>query len=112
MPFFAMTSCRFWRPIRVLITFLLIGYFVSKIIDSSRKLQKGEIGVSFERIREELVEGSSLCYSSSLDPTGGFRVTVMSYTSLFSWLGGPILMPFEWVKEDTQVLRKTVVDLF
>ena len=88
---FSMTSCRFWRPIRVLVTFLLIFYFVRKIIDSSRKLQNGEIGVSLERIREELVEESSLCYSSSLDPTGGFRVTVISYTSLFSWLGGPIL---------------------
>ena len=59
---FAMTSCRFWRPIRVLVTFLLIFYFVRKIIDSSRKLQNGEIGVSLERIREELVEESSLLF--------------------------------------------------
>ena len=37
---------------------LLVGYFVLKIIDSSTKLQQREIGLSFGRIREELVEGS------------------------------------------------------
>ena len=55
------TSWNLWRPAKVLILLLLVGYFVSRIIDSSRKLQAREIGVSFERIREELVEDSALC---------------------------------------------------
>ena len=50
-----------WRPIRFLVLSFLVTYFVSKIIDSSKKLQKGEIGISLERIREELVEESPLC---------------------------------------------------
>ena len=60
-----MKSCRFWRPLRVLVMVLLVGYFLSKIIDSSSKLQMGEIGVSFEKIQEELVEGGALCYYSN-----------------------------------------------
>ena len=55
------SSWSMWRPLRVLVLFLLVGYFVSKIIDSSRKLQDQKIGVSFERIREELVEVSAHC---------------------------------------------------
>ena len=59
------TSWNLWRSAKVLILLLLVGYFVSRIIDSSRKLQAREIGVSFERIREELVEDSALCYFNS-----------------------------------------------
>ena len=33
--------------------------------------------------------------------TGWFTVHLQFYTSLFSWLGGPILKPFEWVNGDT-----------
>ena len=48
------------RPIRFLFMCVLGSYFVSIIVDSWRKLQKGEIGISLERIREELVEVSSI----------------------------------------------------
>ena len=54
-----MDSYRLWRPVKGLVLLLLFGYFVTKIIESSTKLQKREIGVSLERIREELVEESS-----------------------------------------------------
>ena len=62
----AMSSWQLWRPAKISVLFLLFGYFVSKIFDSSVKLQEREIGVSFERIREELVEDSALCYFESL----------------------------------------------
>ena len=62
----AMSSWQLWRPAKVLVLFLLFGYFVSKIFDSSMKLQEHEIGVSFERIREEFVEERALCYFDSL----------------------------------------------
>ena len=51
-----------WRPIRFLVLAILVGYFVLEVIDSWSKLQQREIGLSFERIREELVEGSHNCY--------------------------------------------------
>ena len=47
-----------WRPLRFLILFLLVSYFISKLIDSSRRLHEAEIGLSFKKIREDLVEGS------------------------------------------------------
>ena len=51
-----------WRPIRILVLTFLVGYFVLEVIDSWSKLQQREIGLSFGRIREELVEGSLACY--------------------------------------------------
>ena len=59
-----MGSRRLWRPIKALVVLLLVAYFVSKIIDSCNKLQKREISLSLERIREELVEDCDLCYFS------------------------------------------------
>ena len=50
----------FWRLARLLVLFSLIGYFITKIIQASEKLQKGELGISVERRKEELVEGSFL----------------------------------------------------
>ena len=51
-----------WQHIRLLALALLVGYFVRKIIDSSTKLHQSEIGLSFGKIREELVEGSRDCF--------------------------------------------------
>ena len=47
-----------WQLIRLLAVALLVGYYAVKILDSATKLHQGEIGLSFGRIREELVEGS------------------------------------------------------
>ena len=49
-----------WGYLRILVMLLLVGYFVSKIIQSSKKLKDREIGISLERIREEHVEDSAL----------------------------------------------------
>ena len=56
-----MNSRLLWRPAKVLVLLILTSYFITKIIDSFEKLQGEEIGVSFENIREELVEESALC---------------------------------------------------
>ena len=48
--------------LRLLVFSLLFCYFVLQIVYSARKLQDAEIGISFGRKREELVEGSHLCY--------------------------------------------------
>ena len=50
------------RLLRLLVFSLLFCYFVLQIIYSAQKLQDAEIGISFGRKREELVEGSYLCY--------------------------------------------------
>ena len=58
-----------WQPIRLLAVALLVGYYAVKILDSVTKLHQGEIGLSFGRIREELVEGSHdgyCCYVLNL----------------------------------------------
>ena len=51
-----------WQLIRLLAVALLVGYYAVKILDSATKLHQGEIGLSFGRIREELVEGSHDSY--------------------------------------------------
>ena len=57
---------KLWQLARLFVLSLLVYYFITKIIDASTKLQEGEIGISVERRKEELVEGSKLhlCHST------------------------------------------------
>ena len=57
----ASSAMNFWRPARLLVLFSLVGYFITKIIQASKKLQEGELGISVDRKKEELVEGSTFC---------------------------------------------------
>ena len=49
----------FWRPARLLVLLSLVGYFITKIIQASEKLEERELGISVDRRKEELVEGST-----------------------------------------------------
>ena len=49
-----------WHLARLFVLGLLVYYFITKIIDASTKLQEGELGISVERRKEELVEESNL----------------------------------------------------
>lgn len=52
----------FIQLIRVLVLALLLGYFVTKVVDSTTKLQEAKIGTLFRRITKETVEGRSQSY--------------------------------------------------
>ena len=62
----ASLAMNFWRPARLLVLFSLVGYFITKIIQASKKLQEGELGISVDRRKEELVEGSNFSYFTFL----------------------------------------------
>ena len=53
----------FWQQARLLITTILLCYFVIKMVQFSEKLNKGEIGTLFRKINQAIVEGSIVCHS-------------------------------------------------